>query len=164
MRPVDSQAKVLELAPLLDEALMRAKLAEFSKFGLPSGGGDGRGGERPLPLLGNTDRAILTARREYEQNLAHAALALDSAVRLQNAWCIPRLEGAEKAEKLKETKAGAPCKNVFCDRWMTGLQDDVPRNGYCVRCYRWEKRHPGQDWQPKLELDVPVAGTGRRAV
>lgn len=155
MRTQDSVAKIQEAAPQLNEALMRARLAEYSKFGLPSGGGDGRGGERPLPMLGNTDRAILVARREYEQTLAHAALALDSALRLQNAWCIPQTDDTEKEKKLEDTKpAGSPCANVACDRWMTGAPDNRPRRldgiALCERCYRFTRR-TGKNWTPARE-------------
>lgn len=152
MRTVDAQAKCVELAPLLNEALMRAKLAEFSKFGLPSGGGDGRGGERPLPMLGNTDRAILTARREFEQNLTHAALALEQAVRLQNAWCIPRTDDTEKAKTLDDTKPGKPCSNVWCLHWCSGRKDDVLRNGRCPNCAMYYRRTGNE--RPRELCDV----------
>jgi hypothetical protein len=153
VRTQDSVAKILEAAPQLNDALMRARLAEYSKFGLPSGGGDGRGGERPLPMLGNTDRAILVARREYEQNLAHAALALDAALRLQNAWCIPRTDDTEKAEKLKAEplKGAGPCANIWCDHICTGLGNDRLREGRCRPHYRVWKLE-GQDRDPRKDL------------
>lgn len=154
MRPQDAQAKIVELAPALDAALMASKLREYSKGGLPAGGSDGRGSaEKPLPLFGNTDRAILTARREYEQNLLHAALALDSAVRSQNAWCIPRTDETEKAKVLKADplKGSGPCANVWCDVSCSGLGNDRLRHGRCRSCYRVFKLE-GRDRDPRKEV------------
>lgn len=150
MRTVDSQAKIVELAPLLNEALMRSKLAEYSKFGLPSGGGDGRGGERPLPMLGNTDRKILVARREYEQNLTHAATALEAALKLQTYWTKPILDDTKKAEKLAEDgpKGAGDCANVWCSHVCTGFGNDRLRHGRCRACYRVFKQE-GRDRDPR---------------
>lgn len=158
MRPQDAAAKIVELAPLLRADLMRAKLAEYAKGGLPSGGSDGRGSaEKPLPLFGNTDRAILVARREYEQNLTHAALALEAAVRSQNSWCVPRTDDTEKAKALDDQKPGKPCSNVWCLHWCTGRKDDVLRNGRCPTCAMYYKRTGNE--RPRELCDVTNASS-----
>lgn len=154
MRAIDAETKIKAAAGALNATLMSSKLREFSRFGLPGGVTDGRGGSPPLPMLGTTDRQILSARLEYEQNLRHAALALETCVRLQRFWCVPLDTDSEKAEKLKDEKSGVPCANVACDRWMTGTQDNRPRHidgaALCERCYRYERR-THKRWTAALE-------------
>lgn len=167
MRPGDAELKIKECAAGLDAALTLAKFREFTRGGLPSGGGDGRGGEPALPLLGGVDRRIQSARLEYESNLRHAALALETCLRIQFAWCVPLDTDSEKAKKLKDAKTdGVPCANVACDRWMTGAQDSRPRHidgvALCERCYRSQKR-TGKRWTPQQDAaEVAPTVTARR--
>lgn len=154
MRPQDAQEKVLELAPLLDAKTMGERLREYQRGGLPgSSFTDGRGGEPPLPLLGTVDRQIQSARLEYEQSLRHAAVALETAVRLQRFWCEPLLTDAEKESKLAEAgpKGSGTCANVWCATVCSGLGNDRLRHGRCRACYRVWKLE-GRDRDPRKEL------------
>lgn len=159
MRPIDSQAKIREAVPALDAELMMGKLKEYSRFGLPgASSSDGRGGEPPLPLLGRMDRSILLARREYEQNLSHAALALDAALRLQRAFCEPRDTDSEKDSKLADEKPGRPCSNIWCDHVCTGIQNDRLREGRCPTCAQYWRRN-GVERDPRPRDDVAPNAT-----
>ncbi len=161
MRPVDAEQKCKEYAPLLNAALFASKMREFEKLGYPSQSmGDGRGtSEPPLPMIGTTDRRLAQDRSEYGQALLHAALALETAHRIQEHWCRPLDTDTEKAKKLTDDRPGGPCPNIWCDRWITGLQNNRGRavhgNGdlLCERCYRFTKR-TGRPWTPQQEVVV----------
>lgn len=133
MRMIDAEAKIVELAPHLDAALLGAKFKEYSRFGFPGASStDGRGGEPPLPLMGTTDRSILRDRNEAEQYLTDAAVALERYTRIKNAWTHP-YEGDPDEESRKEL-AGKMCANVPCMHLITGKKDDKSRNGRCNLC------------------------------
>lgn len=114
---------------------------------------DGRGGEPPLPLMGHTDRKVLIERREYEQALSHAALAVETAMRLQRYWCERLPTDTEKAKALAEDgpKGAGLCSNLFCDHVCTGFGNDRLRHGRCRPCYRIFTLE-GKDRDPRKEV------------
>lgn len=161
MRPVDAEAKIKEYAATLNVTAFAAKMREFTKMGLPgSSFSDGRGtAEPPLPLMGNIDRRIQQDRQLHDQAVLHAALALEQASRIEAHWTQPVDTDTEKAKKLNPDRPGGPCKNFHCDHWMTGLQNDRPRNGRCQPCdQHW--RRTGTERDPRVVTEV----TDRKAL
>lgn len=146
MKPSEVRAAVEIMRAQLTVVCARIEPAlnntrEWSNHGYPTASGPiggGRGGEtsavEALALSGRAD--------EYAAD-RHEAEAQLRAARLAVGWLHRFVYRNTETHGLEPVLID--CANPHCERTMTGLPNDRPRDGRCERCYRWRRRN-NADW------------------
>lgn len=163
MKSSEARATVEAMRARLNVVCARITLAmgnvrEWSSLGYPSTSGPiggGRGGNGDTAI----ERAVLSGRRDpYADDMREAVVRLlrcsDDVAWLER-FVLRNTETHEREPELID------CGNPKCDRTMTGLPNDRPRDGRCERCYRWKRRN-GADW-PSYGSPATAASVGTEA-
>ena len=90
-------------------------------------------------------RMVLTAQHDH---FAHEILDADGRLRdvTENLRVLAAFALRNTITAERPIDGGLiDCANPHCDRYMTGLGNDRPRDGRCPRCYMHRRRY-GLDW------------------
>ncbi len=77
--------RIFDFIGELDPDLLYERVGYYRKGGLPAGGNNARGGERPLPLPDRVDRQLEQAWRTVHRDVLAAARLLAGAVQAQRS-------------------------------------------------------------------------------
>jgi hypothetical protein len=157
--PVNSyeaaERSVTQLRALLHPREMRAKLAEWTRGGLPSDsfGGGSPSAERPVVKLDRSDEWAFRVLTEYDACLIAGTIArLTHAVELETS-VIPEYhltptaladlhQRLARKAVLQVSSRAVDCAN--CGRQILCTPSDMPRAGRCVACYGYRRRTGGE--------------------
>jgi hypothetical protein len=152
MKPSDARPTLDHVRAQLDTITDRitpaiSNVREWSARGYPSTSGPIGGGRGQD--TSNIERLVTAGISDpFHDDLRHA-LAHLAAARANVDWLV---RFVHRNTELHELEPGLiDCANPSCDRTMTGIRDDRPRDGRCERCYRWRRRH-GTEWPHGREV------------
>jgi hypothetical protein len=146
LRTAQAKSTVEHLRRQLDHVVTRIQPAvshcrEWSARGYPStsgpiGGGRGDGTH-------TVERIVIGGIPDtYRNDLLEALRHLENA-RKSIEWLVRFVN--RNTETLGLAPVLIDCANPHCEKTMSGLPNDRPRDGRCERCYRWRKRNDA-DW------------------
>jgi hypothetical protein len=107
--------------------------------------------------------ALQLAERGRERDvIRHARMETVGGIWEAHGALRQALSTALNALELGDSNRGrqstlSPCGNPHCDQTVTGQGEDRMRDGRCPRCYTWRRRHPGQEWNRRLDPTTGVA-------